>query len=169
MRADRIGHPGLAATFDDCQGPPVPGFARNFFRASRGSPRASALAGPGPVAHTGLAPARGSAAAQRPVRDWVGPMVKLLVLLLLVPFYLRFRFRRDARIRGRILPWSGLIAAILFLLVTPWNRLSSPTGTAILTTKAAIALGLLAYLVYDVQRALRQPAPAPRARRGGGR
>lgn len=78
-------------------------------------------------------------------------MSKLIVLLAAFAAYLRFRFRRNRRVRQRLFPWLVLFVAALLLLSTNVSR-PGRLWVDIALVKLAVGLGLLGYLAFDVRR-----------------
>lgn len=99
----------------------------------------------------------------------VGSLAKFLVFLLVIPLYLRFRYRRYPRIVGRLVPWSAMTAGALLLLVAPWSSIDGTASTILAATRVAVALFLLVRLFFEVRAALLAGPTDPKARVGRGR
>lgn len=86
-------------------------------------------------------------------------MGKLLVLYILIPFYLKFRYRKNSRIQRRVERWFLLFTATLLLLVAPWDIHDGSAGSALLWVRLAAALGFFAFLLYDIRKTTRPAEP----------
>lgn len=87
------------------------------------------------------------------------PMGKLLVLYLLVPFYLKFRYRNKPRIKRNIERWFLLFTSTILLLIAPWDLSDGAVGSLVRWLRVATALGLLGFLLFDIHRTMRSTDP----------
>lgn len=86
-------------------------------------------------------------------------MAKLIAVYLLIPLYLRFRYRKDPRIRSRIDRWFLIATAVILLVIAPWGAYDGTSGMVLMGGRLAAA-GLLAILlVVEIRRALREAPP----------
>jgi hypothetical protein len=81
-------------------------------------------------------------------------VTKLLVLLFGLAWFVRFRLRKNPRLRARIYPWTLAACAALLLLATNLGPSSGPLANAFHLTRLAIIATLVAYMLYDIQRTL---------------
>lgn len=80
-------------------------------------------------------------------------MGKLIVLYLLIPPLLRFRFRKSPRLREKVNPWFLAFTAMILLAIFPWGAAPGTNiARVIQSTRLVLALALLVYLVVDIRK-----------------
>jgi hypothetical protein len=84
-------------------------------------------------------------------------VTKLLVLLFGLAWFVRFRLRKNPRLRARIYPWTLAACAALLLLATNLGPATGQLGTAFHLAKLAGVATIIGYTLYDIHATL---APA---------